>query len=270
MSLVDIVIPVYNRSDLLERCLEYIPNAFQGLPYTIYVFDNGSSVPQGSQAMEDEAGKIKELCRLSNAIYMRSGTNLGFPRACNRAANRGTSPLIFFLNDDVFLLEGSGDKLVRAMDTPTIGVAGMRLLFPLDSEDPSRPAGKIQHVGISTNIRGEFFHQFISWSPENPRIRNICNPLAVTGAAMMTRRKLWKQAKGFNEEYGMGTYEDVDYCLTIREMGYNIYIEHDAVGFHLTGATAISQQIGYPINQNRDLLRLRWKEKIVYTEWENW
>lgn len=262
-SMVDIVIPVYNRSDLLKRCLEYIPGACQESPFSIYVFDNGSN-------LMGESNNIRSYCEQAHATYLRNGTNLGFPVACNRASNKGISPLIFFLNDDVFLMENSIDKLIKVMDDPTIGAAGMKLLFPLDSNDPGRPAGKIQHVGISTNIRGEFFHQFISWSPENPRVRNIKYPLAVTGAALMTRRKLFKQARGFFEGYGMGTYEDVDYCLTIREMGYNIYVEHEAVGFHLTGATAVSQQIGYPLNQNRDILRLRWKDKIYYSEWENW
>ena len=261
--MVDIIIPVYNRSDLLKRCLEYIPVACQENQFSIYVFDNGSN-------LMGESNNIRSYCEQSNATYLRNGANLGFPIACNRAANKGISPLIFFLNDDVFLMDNSLDKLIKVMDDPTIGAAGMKLLFPLDSNDPSRPPGKIQHVGISTNIRGEFFHQFISWSPENPRTRNIKYPLAVTGAAMLTRRKLFKQARGFFEGYGMGTYEDVDYCLTIREMGYNIYVEHEAVGFHLTGATAVSQQIGYPLNQNRDIIRLRWKEKIYYSEWENW
>lgn len=210
MSLVDIVIPVFNRSDLLKRCLEYIPGACQKNPFSIYVFDNGST-------LMGESNNIRSYCEQAGAMYLRNGVNLGFPTACNRAANKGISPLIFFLNDDVFLVEESIDKLVNAMDEPTFGVAGMRLLFPLDSNDPSRPAGKIQHVGISTNIRGEFTHQFVSWSPENPRTKNIKHPLAVTGAAMMTRRKLFKQARGFFEGYGMGCL--VGDTLIITEKG---------------------------------------------------
>ncbi len=275
-STVDIIIPVFNRSDLLKRCLEYIPEACQDVKYTIYVFDNGSShgkygmMGNQSDAQPDENKAIRELCSEHSAIYLHSPKNLGFPAACNQAFRRGTSPLVFFLNDDVFLLPKSIDILVKSMDDPTIGVAGMRLLFPLDSQDPARPAGKIQHVGLSTNIRGDFFHQFNGWSPENPRILNIKRPYAVTGAAMMTRRKLFKQAGGFLEDYGIGTYEDVDFCLTIRGMGYNIHIEHNSIGFHLTGATVVSQNMGYPLGANRDIFNVRWKDKIAYTEWENW
>lgn len=276
VSLVDIIIPVFNRSDLLKRCLEYIPEACGDIPYSVYVFDNGSGLvdsmnSEGNQSIMkiDESRNIRELCA-NKVTYLRSGKNLGFPAACNQAARKGGSPLIFFLNDDVFLLPGSINKLVRAMDDPKIGAAGMKLIFPLDSKDPGRPAGKIQHVGLSTNIRGEFIHQFVGWSPENPRTLNIKHPYALTGAALMTRRKLFREAGGFFEGYGMGTYEDVDYCLTIRSMGYNIYIEHEAVGFHLVGATSISQNIGYPLGANRDIFNVRWGSKLVYTEWENW
>jgi GT2 family glycosyltransferase len=275
MSLVDIIIPVFNRSDLLQRCLEYIPEACKENPYSIYVLDNGSQVSAGmigAQAAPpiNEAVRIREICTAHKAFHFRQGTNMGFPAGCNYLAKKGTSPLIFFLNDDVFLLPGSIDKLVRVMDDPSIGVAGMKLLFPLDSQDPIRPAGKIQHVGISTNIRGDFFHQYISWSPENPRTRRLKYPIAVTGAAMMTRRKIFRDAGGFFEGYGLGTYEDIEYCFKVRELGYNIYIEHEAIGFHLTGATVTSQNMSYQLNANRDLFRVRWKDKIFYTEWENW
>lgn len=278
MTILDIIIPVFNRSDLLKRCLEYIPEACGDLPYSVYVFDNGSTVSNGMRGAQDmntpiipdEAGQIRELCGINKVNYIRNGKNVGFPAACNQAARRGGSPLIFFLNDDVFLLPESINKLVRSMDDPKIGAAGMKLLFPLDSKDPGRPAGKIQHVGLSTNIRGEFIHQFVGWSPENPRTLNIKHPYALTGAALITRRKLFREAGGFFEGYGIGTYEDVDYCLTIRSMGYNIYIEHEAIGFHLVGATSISQNIGYPLGANRDIFNVRWGSKLAYTEWENW
>lgn len=274
-TLLDIIIPVYNRSDLLKRCLEYIPNACKDIEYQIYVFDNGSTVPHGMVGAQaappiNEAANIRECCESAKGIYIRNGQNVGFPMACNRAFKKGTSPLVFFLNDDVFLMEESVNKLVKDMDNPKVGVVGMKLLFPLDSQDSTRPAGKIQHVGISTNIRGQFFHQFMGWSPENPRTLRLKNPYAVTGAAMMTRRKLFREAGGFFEGYGMGTYEDVDYCMTIHEMGYNIITDHEAVAFHLTGATAVSQNVSYPLGHNFDLFKLRWKEKVTYTEWEAW
>jgi GT2 family glycosyltransferase len=196
--------------------------------------------------------------------------NTGFPAACNRGARFGYSPLLFFLNDDVVMYPNSLDKLVRAMDEPTVGAVGMKLLFPLNSKDNKRPAGKVQHVGLSTNVKGDFIHNFVGWSPDNPRVLRIKESYAITGAAMMTRKSLFIKAKGFNEEYGLGTFEDVEYCLTLRDMGYNIRIEQEAIGEHYVGATAMDKKIQYPLQQNQMLLMQHRKNQLLYTEWEIW
>lgn len=73
-----------------------------------------------------------------------------------------------------------------------------------------------------------------------------------------------------NEEYGMGTYEDVEYCLRLRDMGYNILIEQEAIGEHFVGATAMDKQIQYPLQRNQALLLERMGNKLLYTEWEIW
>lgn len=265
VSLVDIIIPVFGKPDLVIQCLSSIPDAAKDISYQIIVVDNGST--QEEVKKYREFGKEKFGDRLH---VLEQHRNTGFPAACNRGARFGYSPLLFFLNDDVVLYPNSIDKLVRAMDEPSTGAVGMKLIFPLTSKDPNRPAGKVQHVGLSTNIKGDFIHNFIGWSPDNPRVLQIKDSYTITGAAMMTRRSLFKQAKGFNEEYGVGTYEDVEYCLILRDMGYNICIEQEAIGEHFVGTTAIDKQIQYPLQQNHMLLMQHRKNNLFYTEWEIW
>lgn len=265
VSLVDIIIPVLDRSDLVIQCLASIPDAAKDISYQIIIVDNGSK-PEELKNYRDY-GKA----RFGDHFHvLEQHKNLGFPAACNRGVRFGYSPLLFFLNDDVKLYPDSIDKLVRVMDEPTTGAVGMKLLFPSDSKDPNRPAGKVQHVGLSTNIKGDFIHNFVGWSPDNPRVLRIKDSYAITGAAMMTRRNLFMQIKGFNEEYGIGTYEDVEYCLRLREMGYNIRIEQEAIGEHYVGATAVDKKIQYPLEHNRMLLYEHFGNKLFYTEWEIW
>jgi GT2 family glycosyltransferase len=187
---------------------------------------------------------------------------------------RGTSPLVFFLNSDVILDAGSMNYLVRAMDEPKVGVAGMKLVFPehtdLPQDEVQRPAGKIQHIGLATNIRAEVFHQFLGWSENHPKVNALHDMYAVTGAALMTRRWLFNSAGKFNEAYGRGTYEDVDFCLTVRKMGYNVVVVPEARGIHHTGATAVKYQISYPMNENRTIFLQRWQKELDWTEFKNW
>jgi GT2 family glycosyltransferase len=97
-------------------------------------------------------------------------------------------------------------------------------------------------------------------------VKNVWEVYAVTGAALMTRRGLFDKVGGFNLMYGQDTYEDLDYCMSVRELGYNVIVEQSAVGVHYTGATAEHYKMGYPIEQNRMLFMARWAGNLNYTE----
>lgn len=203
-KLLDIIIPVYNRFDLLTKCLGSITNAVGGkFEYNIVLVDNASD--------KDEAREFYEGLDGSHSI-IRNGENLGFPKACNQGVRRKSSPLILFLNSDVILWDNSLTYMVEAMDDPKVGVCGMKLLFPedlggLQSSNIVKPRGKVQHVGLAMNIRTEVFHIFLGWDADHPKVNAIRNVSMITGAALMTRRFIWNKVGGFLEAYGLG-------CLT--------------------------------------------------------
>jgi GT2 family glycosyltransferase len=160
--------------------------------------------------------------------------------------------------------------MVKQMDYPENAICGMKLIFPevtdLPSNNLTRPPGKIQHIGLTSNIRGEMVHVFLGWSPDNPKVNRMHDVYAVTGAAMLIRRSLFIKAGKFYEGYGHGTYEDVDLCLTIREMGYNVVVEPKAEGYHYTGATSMKYNIGFPIQYNQIIFMQRWASKLDWCE----
>lgn len=262
--LVSIIIAVYGRFDLLTQCLDAIPKAANNIKYEIILVDNNS--PERVEADTFYSGR-------DDFILIRNRENQGFPRACNQGARRSSAPLLFFLNSDVILKEKAIDHLVRDLDDPKIGVAGMLLLFPEYAEgldQKSRPAGKVQHAGMDTNIHGRFIHTFVGWEADNPKVLAQRECYAVTGAALMTRKMIFMNSGCFNEAYGLGTYEDVDFCMSVREAGYNIIVDTKAVGTHYTGATAEFFKIGYPMDQNRLIFLQKWSNKLKWTEWERW
>jgi O-antigen biosynthesis protein len=265
-ALVDIVLPIYGRFDLLAQCLDAIPEAAGDLPYNIVLVDNNT--PE-KEVADNFYKSISES--IQNVFIIRNKENMGFPYACNQGAKRKFSPLLYFLNSDVILKKDAIVNLVKAMDDPKIGIVGTKLVFPdsatgLKQDTAIRPAGKVQHVGLCTNIRGDFYHVFIGWSPDHPKVMKVWEVYAVTGAALMTRRKLFDQVGGFYLGYGLGTYEDLDYCLAVRELGYNVIISQEAVGTHHTGATAEYYKMPYPMDQNRLIFMSRWAKSLNYTE----
>ena len=258
---------MHRRIDLLEECLEAIPSAADGMAHHTIIVDNNTP--------EDEKrplyGKLKED---KNVTLVQMKQNLGFPAACNLGVGKGKSPLIFLLNSDVILDPGSLMELVHTLDDPKVGVAGMKLVFPDyvgEKLNPNiRPARKIQHVGLASNIRGEFIHAYVGWSEDHPKPNSVRDMYAVTGAALLTKREIWKRARGFFEDYGQGTFEDVDFCLTVREMGFNVVVNPKASGVHYTGATAEYYQMPHPLMLNRMLFMSRWGTRLNYTELYSW
>jgi GT2 family glycosyltransferase len=162
----------------------------------------------------------------------------------------GSAPLILFLNDDCVLTENAIEKMVETMKDELVGVCGAKLLFPLSSTSPQRPAGHVQHVGMALTIRGDVIHPLVGWSADNPKCCVSRNVFSVTGACMMTRRILFNRIGGFDPSYGMGTYEDVQYCAQIRSLGLRVYVNCEAKGWHYAGATQEKKKVSYPLQIN--------------------
>ena len=189
--------------------------------------------------------------------------------ACNLAARKGRNKYIFLLNSDVILEPDSGDVMVSYLENDDeLGVVGMKLLFPQEipyEDSRIRPTGKVQHYGISFDITARPQHIFVGWSPENPKVNVPIEPPAVTGAAFMTRRSIWNKVKGLETSYGMGTYEDVDYCFSVRREGYKVMVFPDAVATHYTGASQTKENT-FPLEINRNLFYNRWQGKIEWSD----
>jgi GT2 family glycosyltransferase len=154
------------------------------------------------------------------------------------------------------------------MDDPEVGMAGPKLLFP---EDDSRhgPPGRIQHAGIEFDIGGHPQHVFIGWSADHPKANQECNVPAITGACFITRRNIWREAGGMQALYGAGTYEDVDYCFSVRSMNKYVRYVPGAVASHRVGGSITNgaNQQGFNLAINETIFRGRWAHMLRWTEW---
>lgn len=263
-GVVDIVIPVHNAWDYLYECLEAIPDACGEYRYKVILVDNGSNKEDADRFYSSVAG----------AKVIRYRENRGFPYACNQGARQGVFDYILFLNSDCIMQPLSIQNMVdrfKQDEEGDLGVVGAKLLFP---ENPGEVDwgnhGKVQHVGMATNINSQFFHVLLGWSPDNPRVLAVDRVIAVTGAALMTPRSLFQKLGGFDEAFSPGSYEDVDYCFRVQSGNMNCVIEQTAVGKHYVGATSKTQGIGFPLERNHSLFLRKWEGKIPWSEHVHW
>lgn len=265
---LDIVIPVYGRADLLKKCLDSLHT--DNLKTKVILVDD-----KGPQQNE-----LNAVYRSMNGTsqVVRHSDNQGFAKTVNDGIAAGSAPLVLVLNTDVELKPGAIEAMVAAMGEG-VGIVGPKLLFTPDSGDPTRPGGKVQHAGLGINFRGQVVHLNVAWGADHPKVNERRELQAVTGACMLIRRQVFKDImnfyrKGgdptggpFNEVYGRGTYEDVELCLVARENNWKVVYEPEAAGFHYVGASAMQDNVAYPIGRNENIFRARCGSVIAWDEW---
>lgn len=268
---LDIVIPVYGQAALLEECLVSIMANRNDFKDRLILVDD-----QGPE--QDELAEIYRSIKSPDRL-IRNKNNMGFSWTVNRGVSVGRSPLILILNTDVKLGPGAIKAMMAEFDNPKVGVVGAKLLFPLDSADPHRPGGHIQHAGLGIDIDGRVVHPNIGWPADHPKVNERRNCQAVTGACLMTRREVWQKvfkmykensdptSGAFNDVYGRGTYEDVEFCFAARSLDYQVIYTPEAIGYHHVGASALADGRGYPLGRNEMIFKARAGNMLAWDEW---
>lgn len=258
---LDIAVLTAGRVDLFEKCIQSI--LLQMKPeYRIQVCNNGHP-----------SKEYEEVYKLlpQGSIIKRVNQKGGFSYGANTVIRAGNSPLILFITDDVFLHDGAIEALLKRMEDSTIGQCGYKLLFPEDSTDPNRPAGRVQHIGMAVNIRGDMVHPLIGWSPDNPKCNVSREVVAVTGASFIIRRSVFNRIGGFDTAYGMGYYEDTHLSFSVREAGFRVFIDTQATATHGVGQTFKSvPPESIPFQRNQLLFRSKWLSRMSWSDWESW
>ncbi len=166
---------------------------------------------------------------LPGAVYLRLPENLGFGRACNLAAEKTSSPYLFFVNPDCEFRQDCLTPLLQAMTHSEI--AGPKVL----NED-----GSIQlSFGPYLSIAGEARQK---WLTRRERSRTVQDWLAnktarpfqpdyVSGCALMVRKDTFHKVNGFDEKFFLYN-EDVDLCKRITSSGGTITYEPSAQIIH--------------------------------------
>lgn len=254
----DVLIPVYNHAELVEDCIGRMDST-TSVPYKLTLIDDGSPDP-----------KVREYLskQITRATVLRNSQNLGFPQTVNKAARATYSKYLCILNSDCTPLPGWLDIMVEDLEkNPRHGVVGPLLLFSPNSQ--SGPGGRVAHAGMYFDIERVPYHRYIGWPADHKRVREYRDDLqAVTGACMLIRRSLWNDIGGFAKEYGRGTFEDVDFCLTAKHIkGQQIVYCPDAMLYHHVGGSARDPGAAFPLQVNYRIFLERAGSLAEYDEW---
>jgi GT2 family glycosyltransferase len=138
-----------------------------------------------------------------------------------------------------------------------VGAVGAKLLYP---------DGRVQHAGDTVGPGGcaHHLHSFIDKNAPGYCSRAIAaqDLSAVTAACMMTWRWLYLQLGGFDEQQLKVAFNDVDYCLRVREAGYRVVWTPHAQLYHHESASRGKNNTPEKIKHSKkeaDYMRKKWR-----------
>ncbi len=242
--LVSILIPNKDEVQTLKECLEEIRRKSTYHNYEILIIENNSVQPETFAYYKEIDGKDG-----IRVLYWKEGFNYSALNNFGFAHAKGD--YIVCLNNDVTVITPDWlERLLGQCMRREVGIAGVRLYYPDDT---------IQHAGVIVGIGGVAGALFVGMPRERSgylRKAILQQDLsAVTAACMMVDRRAWEAAGGFDEKLAIA-FNDVDFCLKVRDKGYLVVYEPNVEMYHYE-----SKSRGYEDTPEK---QLRFKSEIDY------
>lgn len=212
---IDIIVVNYKTHGDLQKFINTFDLYKTTVPFTFTVMDNESNAVPPYMDIPDWVD------------YFCIPENVGYAKAANEAAAKGTSKYIGIFNADVsFDNDQCIDACVEFMENnPDVGVVG-----PLQKNR----AGKITHAGI---VGPGDRPQHRAWQQVDNGVdyREAMEVLTVIGAVLFIRREAWEavmadpifrkhwpEAQGAMPEHFL-YYEETALCYMMPRFGYKVY-----------------------------------------------
>ena len=220
--LVSVLIPNKDHIDDLRRCLDSLVQKAGYENLELLVIENNSAQAETFAFYENE------LPHYPNCRLLTYKGPFNFSAINNFAARAAKGEQLLLLNNDIELLsDGFITELLMYAQRPDVGAVGAKLYYPDD---------KIQHAGVFIGLGGSAGHSHKGLPRQNKgnlyRLSTAQNMSAVTGACLMVKTELYRKLGGLDEQQFAVSYNDVDFCLRLRQAGYlNVFTPY-AEAYH--------------------------------------
>lgn len=247
--LVSIIIPNKDKPELIMNCIESIRKQTDYPSYEFVIVDNGSTDKNTIEFYEKLQSQGITINHYDSSFNYSAMNNVGM------AAAKGD--VFVFLNNDTAVI-GSGwlTELVAHATRPEVGCVGAKLYY----DDRT-----IQHAGVFVGVCGVASHPYRGFSEADfgyfGRLRVAQNLSAVTAACLAVRRSVALEVGGFDEHDLKVALNDVDFCLKVREAGYeNVWTPFSEL-YHFE-----SKSRGYEVGREKRA-RFQRESEILAARW---
>ncbi|CAK9884447.1 MAG: Putative teichuronic acid biosynthesis glycosyltransferase TuaH [Candidatus Erwinia impunctatus] len=243
---VSLIVLTFNNLALTKKCLYSIVTNTSYLNYEVIVVDNAST--DGTQNyLNEEYGEDSRFKIIFNE------DNLGFAAGNNVGLEQATGDILVIINNDTYVAPFWLEPIVSTLENND----EIFLVCPVTNN-----IGNEEKINISYNSFSEMTVQSLKYSCEHYGDIYPVECVAFFCAAMT--RDTYNQAGAISEDYGLGFYEDDDYCMKVKSLGLsNFVVEQSFVHHHLSASFN-------ELKNNQKEVLMRKNRAIFESKWGEW
>jgi glycosyltransferase involved in cell wall biosynthesis len=253
--LVSILIPTLDKYEYIDRCISSLFEKTTYDNFEVIIIDTGS---KKKKVLE----YYKKLKTNPKIRFLHWDKRFNYSAVNNYGVKHAKGDYLLFLNNDTEIITPNWiEGMLEHAQREEIGAVGVRLYYPNDT---------IQHAGVVLGINGGtgkgvaghafkgFPKEIMGFPVQKDVIRNYS---AVTAACTMISKKKYLEVNGLEEMFRIA-FNDVDFCLKLRDKGYyNIYTPYVELYHHE------SVSVGVPEKKTRDVREFGKEIEIMYERW---
>ncbi|WP_127590124.1 glycosyltransferase [Paenibacillus lautus] len=238
---VSVILVLHNNWSYTQQCLHRLlqPGHYPNLE--VIVVDNAS---------KDQTSSYLGSLRHPLIQVITSSTNLGFAAGNTLGCEHSTGEFIILLNNDTIVPDGSWiSRLLRPFQED----AKLAMTGPMSNHVGNDQA--LDHF-IGDAIQGanpRWLSEFYERYRRKYRYTDLLGFFCVA-----IRRSVWEHVGALDPAFGLGMFEDDDYCERVRNAGYRLAIVEDAFVYH-HGSVTINKL-------NNNVYNELWNKNKAYYE----
>ena len=208
---VSILIPTCDHIRDLETCVESIYARTTYPDFEILLIENNSKEEQTFRSYERMQKEHPDTLK----VLTWQGKGFNYSALNNFGARYATGEYLLLLNNDTEVITpGWLEEMVMYAQQKRVGCVGAKLLYPDDT---------IQHAGVGFGIGGVagHLHKYFPATSDGymGRLNYVQDVYGDTAACLLIRTEIYDEVHGLDESYAVA-FNDVDFCVRVREAGY--------------------------------------------------
>ena len=208
---VSILIPTCDHIRDLETCVESIYARTTYPDFEIILIENNSKAPETFRTYQRMQKEHPDNLK----VVTWEGKGFNYSALNNFGEKFATGEYLLLLNNDTEVITAAWlEEMVMYAQQKRVGCVGAKLLYPDDT---------IQHAGVGFGIGGVagHLHKYYPASSDGymGRLNYVQDVYADTAACLLIRKEIYDEVGGLDESYAVA-FNDVDFCVRVRQAGY--------------------------------------------------